>query len=229
VSTGSSRARPLEAGFEVLRLPGLTAYAEALHLQEARRDAVECGHAPNTLYLLEHTPTITLGRSTRREHLLRTPGQLAELGIDVCEANRGGDVTYHGPGQLVAYPILDLRRWRTSIRWYLRTLEDVLMRQLSGYGLQAERLEGFTGVWVHGAKVAAVGVALHNWVTSHGVALNVNPDMAHYRCIVPCGIADRPVTSLQRLLQSPPDMVRLMDDFTHVFLDRFGEAGGDGR
>ena len=218
---------------EVVRLPGLIPYDEGLRIQQARRDAVERGVAPEAVFLLEHAPVITLGRKWRPENLLRTRGEYAEMGIDVCETDRGGDVTYHGPGQMVAYPILNLNavgsrscatvpNRKPSIQWYLRALEEVLIRQLACYGLQATRCEGLTGVWVGDAKIAAIGVRIHNWTTSHGVALNVNPDMAHFRLIIPCGIADKPVASLEALLgKDTPSMTAVMDDFEHEFKNLF--------
>ena len=224
MSRDKSEIQEANPKIEVVRLPGLVPYAEGLRLLDERRAAVERGDAPNTLYLLQHPPTITLGRSAHRENLLRTPEELAGLGIAVCSSNRGGDVTYHGPGQLIAYPVLDLRHWRTSIRWYLRALEEVLIRQLARYGLDAARLEGYTGVWVGDAKVAAIGIALHNWVTGHGVALNVAPDMTHFEVIVPCGIVDKSITSLERLLGRAPAMDQVMDDFTLEFLARFAQG-----
>ena len=208
---------------EVIRLPGLVPYAEGLRIQQARRDAVEHREAPETLYLLEHTPVITLGRKWRPENLLRSRDEYVAMGIDVCETDRGGDVTCHGPGQMVAYPILKLDcpnnpRRKPSIQWYLRALEEVLIRQLVRYGLEASRCEGLTGVWVGDAKIAAIGIRIHNWTTSHGVALNVNPDMAHFRLIIPCGIADKPLTSLHALLgNDTPSMTTVMDDFEHEF------------
>lgn len=202
---------------EAIRLPGLIRYADALAAQDARRAAVERGEACNALFLLEHAPVITLGRRAHEENLLKSREEFAAMGIDVVEAARGGDVTYHGPGQMVAYPILNLTLWRPAIRWYLRALEEVVIRQLAGYGLAAERVDGFTGVWVGGEKVAAIGVGVHNWVTFHGVALNVAPNMQHFGLIVPCGISDKPVTSLGGLLGEAPPMVRVMDDFERAF------------
>ncbi|MBN2311504.1 MAG: lipoyl(octanoyl) transferase LipB [Candidatus Hydrogenedentes bacterium] len=202
---------------ETIRLPGLVPYEEAYRLQLSRRNAVEAGQLGNALFVVEHAPVITLGRSSKREHVVATPEQLAAQGVAVVESDRGGDVTYHGPGQLVAYPVLDLGQWRRSIRWYLRTLEEILIRQLRGYGLEAGRAEGYTGVWVAGAKVAAIGVGIHNWVTFHGIALNVNPEMAHFGLIVPCGIGDRPVTSLKQLMDRPPSMAQAMADFEGQF------------
>ena len=207
----------MDRSIESIRLPGFVRYEEALRIQHERRVALEEGRCGNALFLLEHAPVITLGRSRHPENLLRTPEQLREMGIDVCETDRGGDVTYHGPGQLIAYPVLNLNLWNPAIRPYLRALEEVLIRQLGLYGLKGERNEGYTGVWVGGAKVAAIGIGVHNWVTSHGIALNVDPDMSNFKLIVPCGIADKPVTSLKALLGQAPPMQQLMDDFERTY------------
>lgn len=211
----------MEPRIETIRFPEPVPYNEAHRIQTERRIAVEEGREGNALFLLEHTPVITLGRSFRTESLLRTAEELETLGVDLVETDRGGDATYHGPGQLVAYPVLNLQSWRPSIGWYLRSLEEVLIRLLAAHGLEGERLEGFTGVWVGAAKVAAIGVGLHNWVTFHGVSLNVDPDMAHYGAIVPCGIADKPVTSLRELLGTAPAMNEVMDAFDEQFRSRF--------
>ena len=150
---------------------------------------------------------------------------LAVLGVegdqDLLGADRGGDVTYHGPGQLVAYPILRLTEWRCSISWYLRTLEQVLIDLLAEYGIHAWREEGHTGVWTARGKVAAIGVGVHSWTTFHGIALNVSTNMDHFNLIVPCGIADRPVASLHLLLDSPPSMDEVRDRFARQFLAHF--------
>ncbi len=206
---------------EVIKLPRATSYRDAMQMQHERRNAVELGRAPHALYLLEHTPVITLGRKAHAGNLLRSREELAAMGIEVCETDRGGDVTYHGPGQMVAYPILNLNAWRCSISWYLRALEEVLIRQMALYGLRGERYEGLTGVWIGGAKIAAIGIGIHHWTTFHGVALNVAPDMNHFACIVPCGIADKPVTSLARLMPAPPAMSQVMDDFARTFIEHF--------
>ena len=190
-------------------------------MQHERRLSVEEGHSGNALFLLEHAPVITLGRSHHPENVLKTPDELRALGIDLCEIDRGGDVTYHGPGQLIAYPILNLNLWRPAIRPYLRALEEVLIKQLASYGLDAGRNDGYTGVWVGGAKVAAIGVGIHNWVTSHGIALNVDPDMSNFKLIVPCGIVGKPVTSLKALLGQAPPMQQVMDDFERAFKAHF--------
>jgi lipoate-protein ligase B len=207
---------------ETIRLPGLVAYPEMLSRQRARCDAVDRGEAPETLFLLEHAPVITLGRGARREHLLLSEEQLRDAGIAVCETDRGGDVTYHGPGQLVAYPIVRLRDWRPSVGAYLRGLEEAIIALLREYDLVGERMPGFTGVWVGGAKVAAIGVAVHRWVTYHGVAINVTPDLRHFSCIVPCGIADKPVTSLGQLLSTPPAVAAIAEQFDACFRAHFG-------
>ena len=214
-------SNPERHKIEVVRLPGPVPYEEALTRQVARRNAVERGDAPNTLYLLEHAPVITMGRTSHAENVLFDEARLAELGVALCKADRGGDVTYHGPGQLVAYPILNLAQWKQSIRWYLRALEEVLIRLLARYDLVGERVPPYTGVWVGGAKVAAIGIGIHNWVTFHGTALNLNPDMRHFELIVPCGIADKPVTTLAALLPTPPTMVELMDAYEGEFRDLF--------
>ncbi len=206
---------------ETIRLPGFTTYEDGLAIQRERRLAVEAGTAGNALFLLEHEPVFTLGRNFQTQNLLLSEDALAERGIAAAQADRGGDVTYHGPGQLVAYPILNLSEWKLSIRWYLRSLEQVLIDQLAGYGLQGQRVEGFTGVWVGGAKVAAIGIGIHNWVTYHGIALNVDPNMEHFGLIVPCGIADKPVTSLRQLLGTAPPMDTVMDDFERAFRNYF--------
>jgi lipoyl(octanoyl) transferase len=206
---------------ETIVCEGLSPYAEVYARMIARRDAVARGEAGNALYLVEHTPVITLGRDWAPEHLLHSQANLAKLGVEVVQAGRGGGVTYHGPGQLVAYPVLNLHEWRTSVGWYLRALEQVLIGVCDSYGLEGERLEGYTGVWVGGAKVAAVGVGLRHWVTCHGIALNIDPDMNHFGYIIPCGIADKPVTSLARLLGTPPPFQEVRERFQDTFLRHF--------
>ncbi|HPO15979.1 MAG TPA: lipoyl(octanoyl) transferase LipB [Candidatus Hydrogenedentes bacterium] len=206
---------------ESIHIPQPIPYLEMLEQQRVRRLAVEEHRATNALFLLEHTPVITLGRNTHPEHLLLTKERYAQEGIEVVEVDRGGDVTYHGPGQLVAYPILDLNQWRCSVGWYLRTLEEVIIRVLREYGLQGERMEGFTGVWVNGAKVAAIGIGVHKWVTFHGLSLNVAPDMRHFGFIIPCGIADKPVTSLSQLLGRNIDLQKVKQHLETHFLDTF--------
>jgi len=209
---------------ETIRIPQPIAYGEMRAVMHARWEAVCAGTAPDTLYLLEHLPVITTGRNFETKHLLETPESLARRGVALEAVDRGGDATYHGPGQLVAYPILRIAQWRQSLRWYLRALEEVLIRQLAGYGLDAGRVDGLTGVWAGGGKVAAIGVGMRKWVTYHGIALNVGPDLDAFRFIVPCGIADRSVTSLRELLgHDAPSMSQAMDDFDHAFHGFFGD------
>ncbi len=175
------------------RLP----YRDALDLQGRLVRAREAGEAPDTLLLLEHPPVITLGRSAHPEHVLVSPRERASRGIELHETGRGGDVTYHGPGQLVGYPIVALPPGRRDVRRYLRDLEEALILTAADHGVRAGRLAGLTGVWVSGRKLAAIGVRVSAaWVTSHGFALNVWTDLAAFDAIVPCGIRDHGVTSL---------------------------------
>jgi len=207
---------------ETIRIDAPAAYAPMLERQKARWRAVVDGQAESALFLLEHRPVITLGRDADEKHLLRTRAQFAEEGIEIAETDRGGDVTYHGPGQMVAYPILDLNQWRRSVGWYLRNLEESLIELLAAYGLRGERVEGLTGVWVDGAKVAAIGIGVRRWVTYHGISLNVDPIMRHFGYIVPCGIADKPVTTLHALLGEAPDMGEVTQRYEAAFRAVFG-------
>lgn len=209
---------PALSDIEIIRLGSAVPYAQALAVQRARRAAVEAGEATEALFLLEHAPVITLGRSADISHLLASREALKDIGVDLAETDRGGDVTYHGPGQLVAYPIVHLGRRGLSITRYLRLIEETVIDTLADFGVTGGRLEGYTGVWVKGAKVAAIGVAVHHGVSFHGAAINVCPDMAHWRLIVPCGIADKPVTSLQGLVPDPPSVDCVADSFARVFL-----------
>lgn len=179
---------------------GRVAYAEALALQDRLVIERRAGTIPDTLLLLEHPHVITLGTSSHRENILIGEDDGLLLGIDVFETGRGGDVTYHGPGQLIGYPILDLKPDRCDLHRYVRDLEDVMIRALSGFGIEAGRKEGLTGAWVGDEKIAAIGVRVSSgWITSHGFALNVNTDLAFFDSIVPCGIREFGVTSMQRV------------------------------
>lgn len=186
---------------------GRLGYAEGLDIQAERVRAVREGSVSETLFLLEHDPVLTRGTGTDAEHLLADAAELDRLGIELHDAGRGGDITYHGPGQLVGYPILDLKPDRKDLHRYLRDLEEVVIRTLARFGIEGWREEGLTGVWTERGKVAAIGVRVSSgWITSHGFALNVAPDLAHFGTIVPCGITDREVTSLARLLPEPPSV-----------------------
>jgi len=207
-----------------VRRAGLVPYEAGVALQAELVAARKAGTIPDTLVLLEHPPVITLGVKVRqsRDHVLASDAQLAGLGVSLFEAGRGGDVTYHGPGQLVGYPILDLRPDRMDAHRYVRDLEEVLIRVCADLGIAADRKAGLTGVWVGEEKVAAIGVRLSRWVTSHGFALNVTTDLSHFGLIVPCGITDRGVTSLGRHLGTAPPMARVEDLVVGHLCDVFG-------
>ena len=185
---------------------GLIGYEAALDLQRELVERRKRGEIPDQLLLLEHPDVITLGVKTRsdRTHVLASEETLAAQGVSLFETGRGGDVTYHGPGQLVGYPILDLNPDRRDVHRYVRDLEEVLIRAVAGFGITAGRVPGLTGIWVgppdQQAKLAAIGVRISRWVTSHGFALNVNTNLSRFGLIVPCGIADKGVTSLEVLL-----------------------------
>ena len=174
-------------------------YGRGIELQAELVAERQAGRIPDTLLLLEHDPVFTLGRNARREHLLFPEEALKARGFDVFETGRGGDVTFHGPGQVVGYPILTLAPDRCDVRRYVRDLEEVMIRTCADYGVTAGRIEGLTGTWVREDKIGAIGVRIARWVTSHGFALNVTTDLDDFGLIVPCGIADRGVTSFARL------------------------------
>jgi len=224
-----SRASVAEAvGARSLRVErlGRIPYRRGLELQAARVATVRSGEEPETLFLLEHDPVLTRGTGTQDDHLLASERELERLGIEVSDAGRGGDITYHGPGQLVGYPILDLKPDRKDLHRYLRDLEEVVIRSLGRFGVDAAREEGLTGVWTPAGKIAAIGVRVSSgWITSHGFALNVRPDLSHFETIVPCGIGDRDVTSLHRILGSDtptPETVR--DVVVEEFAAWFGRS-----
>lgn len=200
---------------------GLVDYAKALRLQGERVAARKAGAIPDTLLLLEHPHVFTLGRNARREHLLISNERVGALGAQVFETDRGGDITYHGPGQLVGYPILDLTQHRRDIAWYMRSLEEVIVQVVADYGVPADRLAGAPGVWVGNDKLVAMGVHVSRWVTSHGFAFNVNTDLRYFDWIVPCGLHDKGVTSLEKLLGRHVEMdevtERVVDHFSRIF------------
>jgi lipoyl(octanoyl) transferase len=190
---------------------GTMAYGEALELQRAAARARIAGEIPQDLLLLvEHPPVVTLGRSSKDAHLLASPTLLAARGVELFEVERGGDVTFHGPGQLVGYPIVDLKRHKQDLHWYLRQVEEALIVGLATYGIEAGRNAGYTGVWTQGRKIASIGVHARDWVTWHGFALNVSTDLAFFDLIVPCGISGVTMTSIERETgrQAPMDGVR---------------------
>jgi lipoate-protein ligase B len=184
---------------------GRVGYGDGWDLQKRLVAARRAGRIPDTLLLLEHPPTYTVGRSGTLTSILFDGPARARAGIELYEVDRGGDATYHGPGQVVGYPIVDLRPRGNDVHAYLRDLEEILLRTLAEYGLAGKRDGHYTGVWIDGAKVAAIGVKVSGGIASHGFALNVAPDFAHWAGIVACGIRNREVTALARLLDRPPD------------------------
>jgi lipoyl(octanoyl) transferase len=198
--------------------PGLVPYGDAVTLQQDLVGRRRAGAVPDTLILLEHPHVITLGSSAVSEHVLVDEAQRVGLGIELFTAGRGGDVTYHGPGQLIAYPILDLKPDRKDLHRYLRDLESVLMGVADEFGVLAKRSEAGTGVWTEKGKLAAIGIRVSSgWITSHGVALNVRSDLSYFDTIVPCGITDQGVTSLEHELGRAPHADMVQDAFVEHF------------
>jgi lipoyl(octanoyl) transferase len=201
---------------------GLVSYGEALAVQRALVEERRADRVGDLLLLVEHPPVLTLGvkGDGGRSHIIATPEALAARGIEVFESGRGGDVTYHGPGQIVGYPIVDLNPDRRDVHRYVRDLEEVLIRTAGDLGIATARVPGLTGVWAGQDKLAAIGVRISRWITSHGFALNVTTDLSHFDLIVPCGIADRGVTSLARLGSRAPRREvedRIVGHFCEVF------------
>jgi lipoyl(octanoyl) transferase len=206
---------------EVRRL-GLVPYADGLELQRALVEERKADRISDTLLLLQHPHVVTIGvKKDGRGHILATPDQLASRGVEVFETGRGGDVTYHGPGQIVGYPIIDLNPDRRDVHRYVRDLEEVMIRVCADYGLAAGRIKGFSGAWIDDAKIGAIGVRISRWITSHGFAFNVTTDVDCFDMIVPCGIADRGVTSLAKAIGRAPELIevedRFVDHFARVF------------
>jgi len=177
---------------------GRTPYAEAFELQRSLVDQRKRGEIPNQLLFVEHPHVITIGRNGHMEHLLAGEDVLSRAGIEFHETDRGGDITYHGPGQIVGYPIFDLREWKRDVGKYVRVMEQAIIDTLAEFSIEAGRVEKATGVWVRDAKIAAIGVHISRWVTSHGFALNVSTDLRYFQYIVPCGLS-KPVTSMRSL------------------------------
>jgi lipoyl(octanoyl) transferase len=200
---------------------GLVPYEDGLALQEDLVTRRRAGDVPDTLVVLEHPHVITLGSSTGAGDVLATPEELERLGIGLFRVGRGGAATYHGPGQLVAYPVLDLKPDRRDLHRYLRDLETVLLQVTAEFGVRAYRREGLTGIWTDAGKLGAVGVRVSSqWITSHGVALNVSADLGRFDAIVACGLPGERVTSLERELATTLEM----DEVVRVFVARFAEV-----
>jgi len=215
---------------------GRLSYGDALVVQRARHEALVQARGrteePMSIFLLEHDPPVitVTRRPDVRAHLLVTEDALAERGVELVQTDRGGDITWHGPGQLIAYPILDLNRLGLRIHPYMRLLEEVIIRTLGAFGIEAHREEGATGVWVRSSgditrKIAAIGVRLSRWCSLHGLAINVDPDLTHFDLIIPCGLAGREVTSMRRELgEACPSMGEVKSVFTSTFSEVLAEG-----
>jgi len=202
---------------DVRRL-GLVSYTDGLDLQRRLVEERKADRIPDTLLLLQHPHVLTVGvKKDGREHILASPDRLSSLGVEVFDTGRGGDITYHGPGQLVGYPILDLNPDRRDVHRYVRDLEEVMIRVCAGYGLVAGRIKGLSGAWIGDEKIGAIGVRISHWITSHGFAFNVTTDVDFFNLIVPCGIRDRGVTSMAAQLGRGPAMSEVEDRFQDVF------------
>jgi lipoyl(octanoyl) transferase len=201
---------------------GTVPYATALEMQrDLARRRITGEIDEDVLLLLEHPPVVTLGRTTKEAHLISSPERLHARGVEVCEVERGGDVTFHGPGQLVGYPIFDLKRHRRDLHWYLRQVEEALIVALAEIGIVAMRHGGYTGVWTRGRKIASIGVHARDWVTWHGFALNVTTDLSFLDLIIPCGIPDVQMTSAVRELGGA---AMTMDRMSDAVSRAFGEV-----
>ena len=194
---------------------GRKSYKAVWDLQKEMQQQRIRGEIEDTLILVEHDPVYTLGKNADKDHLL----QSRDESVDVFNIERGGDITFHGPGQLVGYPILDLSNYKKSVSWYMRTLEQVLIDTLIEFKIIAQRNDGLTGVWVGDEKIAALGVRISRWVTMHGFALNVNPDLSFYDGIIPCGIFDHGVTSMEQLLGKTQNN----DNVKNVVINKFNK------
>lgn len=206
---------------EVRRL-GVVSYEDGLAMQRALVEERRADHVPDLLLLLQHPSVITVGvrGDGGRSHIVADAESLSSLGIQVHETGRGGDVTYHGPGQIVGYPILDLRPDRCDVHKYVRDLEEVMIRTCATYGVGAGRIPGLTGTWVGEEKIGAIGIRISRWITSHGFAFNVSTPLDHFRLIVPCGIPDRGVTSLERATGRTLSIAEVES----TLVERFGEV-----
>lgn len=201
------------------RVAGTLGYADALATQKALVQSRAAGKIPDTLLLVEHPHVITLGKMAKTAHLLGRRD-----GVEVLETDRGGDITYHGPGQIVGYPIVGLEGLKKDVKWYLERLEEVLIRTCAREGLAAGREPGMTGVWVRGRKIAAIGVRIERWITSHGFALNANTDLSFFDLIIPCGLEGKGVTSVAREVGRDVDLDKLRRGLAEDFGEVFGRT-----
>ena len=201
--------------------PGITNYHEAWELQKKLFNQVVEQRSKNYLILTEHNPVITIGKTGTLNNLLTDPNQLSAKGIEIVEIDRGGDITFHGPGQLVGYPILDLFQFRKDIHWYLRTIEEVIINTLKDFEIIGERIPKLTGVWVKNRKICAIGVKVTRWVTMHGFALNISTNLDQFNHIIPCGITDRGVTSIFEEIGNIVDQKDVINSLYHYFSTLF--------
>lgn len=228
-----SEAALLPREIEVIRL-GRVGYAEGTERMQRRVEARTKGEVPDALFLLEHEPVLTLGRGADPSHVMVSPRRLAQLGIELVRTGRGGDVTYHGPGQVVGYPVIDLKPERQSVRRYINDLTDVMAEACADFGVRAGRQPDMVGAWVEpetprARKIGAIGVRIAQWVTAHGFALNVTEaPLEDFKLIVPCGISEYGVTCLQHEAAAPPTVEQAMDRLEAAFRARFGQRAAAG-
>ena len=205
---------------EVIDL-GRCEYKYAMKLQGHYVTKRHQGKIKDLLLMVEHPPVITIGASADNKNILVSNEKLNREGISVIETDRGGDVTYHGPGQQIAYPIIDLSFYRYDVLKYIRLLEEVLIKVLSKFGLEANRINNYTGVWIGKSKIAAIGIAVEKMVTMHGIALNVNPNMKHFSYIIPCGIQECAVTSMTEILKKPVNQDEVKYQMIKTLIEEF--------
>ena len=196
---------------------GFKKYKSVLLLQKKLHKQRIAGNTQDTLILVEHEPVYTLGKNANKHHLL----QSRDKSVEVYKIERGGDVTFHGPGQLVGYPILDLRNYKKSVSWYMRTLEELTIRVLKEFDIKGSRIKGLTGVWVENKKIAAQGVRISRWVTMHGFSINVCPQLSYYDGIIPCCIFDYDVTSMEKCLNKKLSIKKIKSSVSKIFLELF--------
>ena len=196
---------------------GFRKYKNVLSLQKKMQKQRIAGNIKDTLILVEHEPVYTLGKNANRDYLL----QGRDKSVEVYNTERGGEVTFHGPGQLVGYPILDLRNYKKSVSWYMRTLEELTIRVLKEFDIKGSRIKGLTGVWVGNKKIAAQGVRISRWVTMHGFSINVCPQLSYYDGIIPCGIFDYDVTSMEECLNKKLSIKKIKNSVSEIFLELF--------
>ena len=203
---------------------GRVNYETVLSMQKDLQEQRIKGYIPDTLILVEHEAVYTLGKNANRDHLLQSRDQ----SIEVFNVGRGGDVTFHGPGQLVGYPILDLRNYKKSVSWYMRRLEELIIKVLKEFDIKGSRIKGLTGVWVNNKKIAAQGVRISRWVTMHGFSINVCPQLSYYDGIIPCGILNYEVTSMEKCLKKRLSMGKIKNAVSRIFLDLFNRENFSG-